>query len=55
VAAGSKAMNPGALLFDNAVRPQNMLANLPQLQAEIDLPAYFDNPGRILADRHEEP
>jgi hypothetical protein len=55
LAASLKATNPGALLFDNAVRPQNMFADLPQLQAEIDLPAYFEHTGRILADSHEEP
>jgi hypothetical protein len=31
------------------VRPQNMFADLPQLQA------YFEHTGRILADSHEEP
>jgi hypothetical protein len=55
VAAGSKATNPGALLFDNAVRPLNMFANLQKLQVEINLPACFDQTGWILADSHEKP
>jgi hypothetical protein len=55
VAASSKATHSAALLFDNAARPQNMFANLQQLQAEIHLPASFDHTGRIFADSHEEP
>jgi hypothetical protein len=54
VAASSKATHSAALLFDNAARPQNMFANLQQLQAEIH-PASYDHTGRIFADSHEEP
>jgi hypothetical protein len=54
VTASLKATNSGTLLFDNPARPQNVFADLEQLSAEINLPAYFDHMGWIFADSHEE-